>query len=101
MCRARSDGRPIKVRLSGIAARERDGSCSEAHPCPAASASGSTAAPERLSSGEMLSCRAADSTYGRVAAFCENGSGVDPSCAMVEGGYGSRWERYWGAHRCP
>lgn len=101
MCRARSDGRPIKIRLSGIAARERDGSCSEAHPYPAASASASTAALERPSSGEKLSCRAVRSTYGRVAAFCENGSGVDLSCAMVGGGYASRWERYWGAHRCP
>lgn len=96
-----SDGRAIRVRLSGIAARERDNSCSPGHPCPDASSEASTTALERLAAGEELSCRAVGTTYGRVAAFCENGSGVDLSCAMVQGGYAAKWDRYWGAHRCP
>src|SRR3546814_18347466 len=44
------DGRQIRVRLSGVAARERDGSCSPGHPCSAASAEAATA---ELSSEEV------------------------------------------------
>lgn len=94
-----SDGRAIRVRLSGIAARERDGSCTVGHPCPSASAEASTAALERLVSGQILQCRAVGSTYARVAAFCRAGS-TDLSCAMVQGSHAAKWERYWGNHRC-
>lgn len=96
-----SDGRAIRVRVSGIAARERDGSCSAGHPCPNASAEASTGALERLAAGETLSCRAVGPNYGRVAAFCANSSGVDLSCAMVQGGYAAKWDRYWGRAPMP
>lgn len=99
-CTERRNGRPIRVRLSGIAAREVDGSCQPGHPCPAASASASTAALEALALGRTLRCTAVGKSYGRIAAFCRNSSGVDLSCAMVEGGYAAKWRRHWGNHRC-
>lgn len=89
-----------RVRLSGIAARERDGSCSSGHPCPTASAEASTAALDRLASGQVLECQANGETYGRVAAFCRNAAGVDLSCAMVESGAAELWPRYWRDHEC-
>lgn len=95
-----ADGRQIRVRLSGIAARETDGSCSPGHPCPIASAEAATAELSRLASGQVLECQANGSTYGRVAAFCRNGAGVDLSCAMVSSGTAERWDRYWNGHRC-
>jgi endonuclease YncB( thermonuclease family) len=94
------DGRQIRVRLSGISARERDGSCSPNHPCPAASAEASTAALERLASGQSLACRQVGTTYRRRAAFCQRSDGTDLSCAMVASRMAERWERYWGDHRC-
>lgn len=94
-----ADGRSIRVRLSGIAARERDGSCSPGHPCPDATAESATAELERLAGGQVLRCEPVGTTYGRVAAFCHAG-GVDLSCAMVEGGYAAKWDKHWNGHRC-
>ena len=95
-----ADGRQIRVRLSGVAAREREGDCARGHPCPAASAQAAEDALRRLAAGETLRCREAGRTYGRIAAFCRRDDGVDLSCAMVESGTAARWERYWGNHRC-
>lgn len=95
-----ANGKALRIRLSGISARERDGSCSVGHPCPDASAAASTAALERLAAGDVLQCQAVGSTYGRVAAFCRNSRGVDLSCEMVESGMALKWDRYWGGHRC-
>lgn len=94
-------GRAIRVRLSGVAARERDGSCSPGHPCPNASAGAATAELEALALGQELSCRNVGETYGRIAAFCSRADGVDLSCAMVASGTALKWDRYWGWHRCP
>lgn len=94
------DGRQIRVRLSGINARERDGSCSANHPCPLASADDATAELSRLAAGDVLSCEANGSSYRRVTAFCSNSAGVDLSCAMVESGTADRWDRYWQGHQC-
>lgn len=93
-------GRAIRVRLSGVAARESDGSCSLGHPCPSATAEAATAELRRLADAEALTCRSVGETYGRVAAFCTNAQGTDLSCAMVESGTVLKWQRYWGSHRC-
>jgi endonuclease YncB( thermonuclease family) len=94
------DGRPIRVRLSGISAREADGSCSPEHPCPDASAEAAMAELSRLATGQVLGCREVGRSYGRVAAFCRRPDGGDLSCAMVASGTAARWDRYWGDHRC-
>lgn len=93
-------GKQIRVRLSGVNARERDGSCSANHPCPAASAEAATAALSDLALGQRLTCRQEGTTYNRRAAFCRRSDGVDLSCAMVASGTAAKWERYWGGHRC-
>lgn len=48
------DGKQIRVRLSGVAAREKSGGCTEGHPCPEAPAEAATAAIEALALGRSL-----------------------------------------------
>lgn len=95
-----ADARQIRVRLSGVAARERDGSCRRDHPCPAASAEAATNALETLVVGQQLECRQVGTSYKRRAAFCRREDGTDLSCAMVQTGTVARWDRYWENHRC-
>jgi endonuclease YncB( thermonuclease family) len=103
------------VRLSGVAAREMDGSCSPGHPCPVA---GPKDARDHLASlvgtpggflrtghvkitGPTMHCRSAGGAGGnRTAAFCISPKSGDISCAMVRDGYAARWDRYWRDHRC-
>jgi endonuclease YncB( thermonuclease family) len=104
-----------RVRLSGIAAREMDGTCSPGHPCPDASAQ---AARDRLAellggatgvaakghvevAGPALACRSAGGAGGtRTVAWCVSPSAGDLSCAMLASGTVARWDRYWQGHRC-
>lgn len=104
-----------RIRLSGIATREMDETCSAGHPCPATS--GLKARNElvkllggskgTMSTGHIrvraraLKCVSKGNGVGsRTAAFCRRQDGVDLSCAMVAGGWALRWERYWGDHKC-
>jgi endonuclease YncB( thermonuclease family) len=95
-----ADGRQIRIRLSGVSAREADGSCSPGHPCPAVSAEAAAAQLRHLALGQRLACEANGTSYRRVAAFCRTADGTDLSCAMVESGTAERWDRYWNGHRC-
>jgi endonuclease YncB( thermonuclease family) len=103
------------VRLSGIAAREMDGSCSKGHPCPSAGAIEARDALVRLIgepigvaeyghilvSGPMMRCVSDGSAGGnRTAAWCVSPRGGDINCAMVKGGWAARWDRYWRDHKC-
>ena len=94
------NGKQIRVRLSGVAAREKDGSCTAGHPCPDASPDAATAALKALTEGKPLQCRQVGTTYSRRAAFCSLPGGKDLSCAMVEGGTVAKWDKHWGDHRC-
>lgn len=104
-----------RLRLSGIAARELDGSCSPGHPCPAASGiaardalvallgtpTGVSRHGHILITGPALSCRSDGSAGGnRTAAWCVSPQHGDINCAMVRGGWALRWDRYWRGHRC-
>lgn len=104
-----------RIRLSGIAAREADGSCRDSQPCPSASAIDASDALVRLvgrpigKSGEghalvtgpAMRCRSDGSAGGnRTAAWCVSPIGGDLSCAMVRGGWALRWDRYWRGHQC-
>lgn len=96
-----ADGKQIRVRLSGIAARERDGSCSPNHPCPAATPEEAAGTLALIAEGQALDCSDEGRTYGRRAAFCRRVSdGLDVSCAMVASGTVERWDRHWQGHRC-
>ena len=57
---AEANGKQIRVRLSGVAAREKDESCTAGHPCPAAPPEAATAALDGLASGRC-------STVGKSA----------------------------------
>ena len=103
------------IRLSGIAAREMDGTCSLGHPCPSADP---IVARDHLAdlvgtprgflrsghvqvSGPTMRCRSAGGAgANRTAAFCVSPKSGDLSCAMVRDGYAARWDRYWKGHRC-
>ena len=104
-----------RVRLSGIAAREADGSCRPGHPCPDASAeaardtlaallgrvTGTAPQGHLLIEGPTLFCTSAGSAGGkRTAAWCVSPTAGDLSCAMVASGTAAKWDRYWRGHAC-
>ena len=104
------------VRLSGIAAREMDGTCSPGHPCPAADPvaardflvslvgkrTGTRSTGHVSVAGPTMRCRSAGGAGGsRTAAFCVSPHSGDLSCTMVERGFAARWDRYWKGHKCP
>ena len=103
------------VRLSGIAAREMDGTCNSNQPCPDASAIEARDALVRLLGrstgkrpeghitvvGPALHCVSVGGAGGsRTAAWCQSSLAGDLSCAMVRGGTVLRWYRFWRDHRC-
>jgi endonuclease YncB( thermonuclease family) len=104
-----------RVRLSGIAAREIDGTCRDNQPCPSADAvkardalvnlvgvkTGISAQGHVLVKGPTMKCRSDGNGVGsRTAAWCVSPRGGDLSCAMVKDGWALKWSRYWGAHKC-
>ena len=103
------------VRLSGIAAREMNGTCNSNQPCPDASAieardtlvrlvgrsSGTSPEGHVLVKGPKLTCQSVGGAGGsRTAAWCNSPAVGDLSCAMVHSGTVLRWDRYWRDHRC-
>ena len=103
------------VRLSGVAAREMNGSCSMGHPCPDADPvaardhlvgllgvpQGRNRTGHILVRGPAMRCLSRGGAGGtRTAAFCTSPRSGDITCAMVQSGLAARWDRYWGAHRC-
>lgn len=104
-----------RIRLSGIAAREMDGTCRTNQPCPEVDALVSRDALARtigrsvgfsreghiLIRGPAMSCLSEGSGGGnRTAAWCVSPIGGDLSCAMVRGGWALRWEKYWKKKLC-
>lgn len=107
----------VRVRLSGIAAREMDGTCRSNQPCPNATAEAARDKLVELVSdstirrfdrtghavvtGAPLSCLSEGSAGGtRTAAWCTSAARGDLSCAMVKTGTVLRWGRYWKGHQC-
>jgi hypothetical protein len=103
------------IRLSGIAAREMDGTCRSNQPCPPATAiqardalvrllggpKGTLPTGHILVSGPVLSCQSLGSAGGtRTAAWCTSHTIGDLSCRMVATGSVLKWARFWGDHRC-
>lgn len=104
-----------RLRIAGIAARELDGSCSPGHPCPDSDPKASRDAlvsllgrftgvgpnGHVLVSGPTMRCASTGRAGGdRTGAWCVSPRSGDISCAMVEGGWAARWDKYWGRHRC-
>lgn len=88
------DGKPIKIRLHAVAARELDETCSPGHPCPAASGAAAKVALTRIASGHRLRCEATGMSYARVTAWCWREDGVELNCAMVESGTALAWAKF-------
>lgn len=103
------------VRLSGIAAREMNGTCNANQPCPDASATeardtlvglvgrrtGTSVEGHVLVKGPKLICHSVGGAGGsRTAAWCASPIVGDLSCAMVQSGTVLRWDRYWRDRRC-
>lgn len=103
------------VRLAGIAARERDGTCRGNQPCPDADSMeardalvrlvgipvGSTSEGHILVQGPAMQCLSAgNGTGNRTAAWCVSPRSGDISCAMVADGWALKWPVYWREHRC-
>ncbi|OWQ98366.1 hypothetical protein [Sphingopyxis witflariensis] len=103
------------VRLSGIAAREMDGSCRPGHPCPDADPvaardhlvrlvgepQGKNRTGHIVVRGPAMRCVSRGGAGGnRTAAFCSSSWSGDLSCAMLRSGNAARWDKYWSAHRC-
>lgn len=104
-----------RVRLSGIAAREMDGTCRDNQPCPSVEPEEARDALVRLIGepvgigrhghvlvrGPAMRCVSDGSGGGdRTAAWCVSPKGGDINCAMVAGGWALRWDRYWRGHKC-
>ena len=100
-----------RLRLLGIAAREKDGSCRPHHPCPSATPEAATRAlvrllgpttTQKLKSGHVglegapaLMCVSGGSAQGnRTAAECRLADGRSLSCAMIKTGTVLEWPRY-------
>ena len=103
------------VRLSGVAAREMDGSCRSNQPCPDATTAqardalvgflgvptGRSMEGHVLLNGPAMRCTSVGNGVGnRTAAWCVSPVGGDVSCAMVRGGWALRWNRYWRGQEC-
>lgn len=98
-----------RIRLSGVAARESDGTCRPGHPCPTASAEAARDALVRLVGrtigrsreghvlvrGPAMRCRSEGGAGGsRTAALCSLPDGRDLSCAMIGTRTVLRWARF-------
>jgi len=103
------------LRISGIAAREMDGSCRSNQPCPDASgteardalvqlmggAHGAMPSGHVIVRGPRLICRSEGlAGRSRTAAWCRLPSGADLSCAMIGTRTVLRWDRYWKGPEC-
>jgi hypothetical protein len=104
-----------RIRISGVAAREMDGTCRANQPCPAVGAIEARdkvvrlfgGATGKLKTGHItvkaptMTCISEGGAVGsRTAAWCKSPVFGDLSCAVVASGGAVRWPRYWGGHRC-
>lgn len=83
-----------RIRLHAVSARERDGSCSPGHPCPAATAGAATAQLSRLAGGKTIRCEPTGHSYNRITAICWTPEGEEINCAMVRSGVALLWDRF-------
>lgn len=103
------------VRLSGVAAKEMDGTCKRGHPCPIADPIQSRDGLVRLIgkpigyareghvlvTGPAMTCTSDGGAGGnRTAAFCVSPKSGDISCAMIKRGLAAKWKKYWRKHKC-
>lgn len=88
------NGKPIKLRLQAVAARELDETCSPGHPCPEASGADAKRALQGLAIGHTLSYEPTGTSYERVTAWAWREDGTELNCAMVESKTALPWPKY-------
>lgn len=89
-----TEGKPVRVRLRGIEARDADNSCQlPEDQCPRASGGAAKAALTRLAVGR-LQCTSFGPSYDRVDSSCVAADGTDISCEMIRTGNAVRWPEY-------
>jgi endonuclease YncB( thermonuclease family) len=104
-----------RIRISGVAAREMDGTCRANQPCPAV---GALEARDRLVKlfggatgklktghitvkGPAMTCISEGGAGGRrTAAWCKSPVFRDLSCAVIAAGGAIKWKRYWRNQSC-
>jgi len=90
-----------RVRLQGIDANERDGTCH--HPCAAGTAEEAQHYLEVMALGRTARCIPTGKSYRRVTAWCrvdnDLGPHTDLSCAQVAAGHAVIWRRFDPHHR--
>lgn len=104
-----------RIRVAGIAARERDNSCRAGHPCPTATGDQALQALVTLLGGSRGMVRLGGAGYdhirvraptmrclstgdaggNRTGAFCLLADGRNLSCTMLATGTVVRWDRFW------
>lgn len=104
-----------RIRISGVAAREMDGTCRPNQPCPSLGAIEARdrlvkllgGATGKLKTGHItvtspaMTCLSVGGAGGsRTAAWCKSPLFGDLSCALVKSGGAVRWPEYWRDHRC-
>lgn len=88
-----------RVRIAGINAREKDGTCNAGAPCPAMGPRQATQVVTRLTLGKRLSCRQVGTSYRRAVMDCRLPNGAGLSCAIIATGAAAAWPRYWRQYR--
>jgi endonuclease YncB( thermonuclease family) len=88
-----------KVRLTAIAARELDETCSPGHPCPTASGASATQELRRLALGQALICEKTGTSYKRTTAWCWRSDGTELNCAMMRSQKVAYWAKFDPAKR--
>lgn len=88
----------VRVRIAGISARERDGTCNSPR-CPAMLHTEAKSIVERITYRRELACDPVGHSYNRIVADCRLPRDGWLSCAIIAGGAAVRWDRYWREYR--
>jgi endonuclease YncB( thermonuclease family) len=83
-----------RIRIAGINAREKDGSCIRNAPCPPMRHGQAKPVVERLVLGKTLRCQQVGMSYRRVVASCRLPDGRDLACSIVRTGAADWWPAY-------
>ena len=91
-------GSGVRVRIAGISALERNGSCNSPR-CPTMLHSQAKPIVERIAYQRRLMCDPVVRSYDRIVADCRLPEGGWLSCTIIASGAAVRWERYWRQYR--
>ena len=91
----------VRIRIAGITALERDGSCNSAPDCAAMPYREARAVVQRIVYRQRLTCTPLGRSYRRIVAQCRFDDGRDLGCAIVASGAAVWWPAYRARYRLP